>query len=246
VSDLGADGSSSRRAELAANLAEVEERIAAAASASGRRRDDVTLVAVSKTWPAADVRLGYELGIRHVGENRDQEAAAKAAAVADLLDLRWHFIGQLQTNKVRSVARYADVVESVDRPKLVRALDSAAAVAGRRLTCLVQVDLDPDAEPGVTKPRGGAHPDDVAALADLVAAHEQLTVAGVMAVAPLDADPAAAFDRLAEVAAALRLGHPDATVVSAGMSHDLEAAVAAGATHVRIGTAVFGRRAALR
>lgn len=224
-----------RRAELAANLADVRARIAAACVAAGRDPAEVTLVAVTKTWPARDVRLLAGLGVLDVGENRDQEAAPKAAACPGL-GLRWHFVGRLQTNKARSVASYAYAVHSVDSARLVAALQRGGEWAGRRLGALVQVSLDGDTS------RGGARPADVPALADLVGAAPLLDLRGVMAVAPLDADPAEAFEVLAQVAAAVRAGHPDARWVSAGMSGDLEAAVAAGATHVRVGTALLGRR----
>ncbi|HEY0486142.1 MAG TPA: YggS family pyridoxal phosphate-dependent enzyme [Mycobacteriales bacterium] len=229
-----------RREALAGRLAGVRDRIAGAARAAGRPADDVTLVAVTKTFPAADVLLLAGLGVTEVAENRDQEASAKAAEVAAALGdgaPRWHFVGRLQRNKARSVVRYADVVESVDRPQLVEVL-SAAAVAHREepLDALVQVSFD-DA-PG----RGGAAPADVPRLADTVAAAPGLRLAGLMAVAPLGADPEPAFARLAEIAGRLHRDHPGASVLSAGMSGDLEAAVAYGATHVRVGTALLGGR----
>ena len=224
-----------RQEELAVSLAAVHGRIDAAARAAGRDPAEVSLVVVTKTWPAADVRLLAGLGVTDVGENRDQEAAPKASACADL-PLRWHFIGGLQRNKARSVARYAAVVESVDRPELVPALQRGAEAADRRLDVLLQVSLDGAGG------RNGAVPADLPALADLVVAADRLTLRGVMAVAPLGADPDDAFARLADVAAALRVAHPQATTVSAGMSGDLEAAVRHGATHVRVGTAVLGGR----
>ncbi|GGL20384.1 YggS family pyridoxal phosphate-dependent enzyme [Planomonospora parontospora] len=224
-----------RREEIAVGLAEVEERIAEACRAAGRAREELTLVAVTKTYPASDVRLLAELGVRDVGENRDQEASVKAGECADL-GLTWHFIGQLQTNKVRSVVRYADVVHSVDRLRLVAALGGEAVRAGREVTCLVQVALDDDPV------RGGARPGDVPALADAVAATEGLRLGGVMAVAPLGEEPARAFAGLQEIARAVRDVHPGADVVSAGMSGDLSEAVANGATHLRVGTALLGRR----
>ncbi|MER5884484.1 YggS family pyridoxal phosphate-dependent enzyme [Streptomyces sp. NPDC001941] len=232
-----------RKAELAANLARVEERIAAACASAGRKRAEVTLVVVTKTYPASDVRLLHGLGVRQVAENRDQDAAPKAAASADL-DLTWHFVGQLQTNKVRSVVGYADVVQSVDRPKLVTSLSSAAVRAGRELSCLVQVALD--AESGRQGERGGIAPDGVAELAAAIEEAPGLRVGGLMTVAPLAGPYAgrqrAAFDRLMDLSTALRETHPAANMVSAGMSADLEEAVAAGATHVRVGTAVLGVR----
>ena len=242
-----------REAELSAGLAAVRERIAAACSNGGRDPAEVTLVVVTKTWPASDVRLLAALGVRDMGENRDQEARAKAAQTADLA-LVWHFIGQLQSNKAASVASYASAVHSVDRIRLVRALSRGATEAGRTVGALVQVSLDEPpaaadgagADPDAPDHRGGARPEIVPEIADAVAASPGLELRGVMAVAPLDADPAAAFERLAAVAARLRADHPDADWVSAGMSADLEAAVAAGATHVRVGSAILGRRPALR
>lgn len=232
-----------RKAELTENLARVEERIGRACVAAGRKREDVTLVVVTKTYPASDVRLLAELGVRHVAENRDQDAAPKAAACADL-PLEWHFVGQLQTNKARSVAGYADHVHSVDRSRLVTALSGAALRAERELGCLVQVALD--AESGTVGERGGAAPDMVAALADAVAAAQGLRLEGVMTVAPLTGPyagrPEAAFERLGEISTSLRAAHPAATMVSAGMSADLEEAVRTGATHVRVGSAVLGDR----
>lgn len=232
-----------RQAELAANLARVEERIEGACAAAGRRRDEVTLIVVTKTYPATDVRLLAELGVRHVAENRDQEAAPKARECADV-PVTWHFVGQLQTNKARSVAGYADVIHSVDRERLVKALSSAAQFHGRELDCLVQVGLDADAQDAGG--RGGAAPDSVEALGDAVEAAQGLRLAGVMTVAPLTGPfagrPRSAFERLQEISTSLCTRHPAATMVSAGMSSDLEEAVAAGATHVRVGSAVLGER----
>ncbi|GAB3153760.1 YggS family pyridoxal phosphate-dependent enzyme [Microbispora hainanensis] len=229
-----------RREELTAALAEVERRIEDACRAVGRSRSEITLIAVTKTYPASDVRLLAELGVAHVGENRDQEAAAKAAECAGL-GLTWHFIGQLQTNKVRSVASYAHMVHSVDRPRLVDALGREAVRAGREVDCLIQVALD--AAPGEGGAgRGGAAPEEVPALAGLVAKTEGLRLRGVMAVAPLGEDPSAAFARLRAVAERVREEHPAADVISAGMSGDIPQAVANGATHLRVGTALLGRR----
>ncbi|MBT2366561.1 YggS family pyridoxal phosphate-dependent enzyme [Streptomyces sp. ISL-10] len=232
-----------RRTELAENLAKVEERIAAACEAAGRAREEVTLVVVTKTYPADDVRLLHDLGVRHVAENRDQDAAPKAAACSDL-DLTWHFVGQLQTNKVRSVASYVDIVQSVDRLRLVSALSAAAERAERELGCLVQVALD--AESGQQGARGGVAPDGIEELAAAIADSPGLRLDGLMTVAPLAGPYAgrqqAAFERLMEFSSGLRVAHPAANMVSAGMSADLEQAVAAGATHVRVGTAVLGVR----
>ncbi len=226
---------SARREELAARLADVRGRIGKACEAAGRDVGDITLIAVTKTRPASDVRLLSALGLTDVGENRDAEAAAKAAQCADL-DLSWHFIGQLQTNKCASVVRYASVVHSVDRPRLIHALGQAACRADRVISSLIEVSLDGDPA------RGGALAGQVAALAEAVAAEPGLVLGGVMAIAPLGLTPAEAFGGLLDSAAVVRAVSPSATVISAGMSGDLEAAVEAGATHLRIGTALLGDR----
>jgi PLP dependent protein len=231
---------SPRREELALRLAAVRRRISAACEAAGRAAGEVTLIAVTKTWPASDVRLLNELGVTDIGENRDAEAAPKAAQCADL-DLTWHFIGQLQTNKCASVVRYATFVHSVDRLRLIRALGTAARRAERVIQCLIEVSLDGDPA------RGGAPAGEIPALAEALMAEHGLVLAGVMAIAPLTMEPADAFARLLDSAAVVRAVRPSAAVISAGMSGDLEAAIAAGATHVRIGTALLGdRRARVR
>lgn len=228
-----------RRAELLANLARVRARVADAAEAAGRGAGEITLVAVTKFFPASDVRHLAALGVTDVGENRHQEAEAKAAACADLEGLRWHYIGGLQSNKAAAVARYADIVQSVDRAKLITPLSRGAAEHGRQLGVMVQVSLDP---PGLASSRAGALPDEALHLADAVAAEPHLELLGVMAVAPLGEDPSAAFERLAAVADRLRAHHPTARAISAGMSGDLEAAIRFGATHVRVGSAILGNR----
>ncbi|MBW6434096.1 YggS family pyridoxal phosphate-dependent enzyme [Actinoplanes hulinensis] len=230
-----------RRAELAASLEQVRERIARACVAAGRPPGAVTLTAVTKTYPASDVLLLAGLGVTDMAENRDQEAAAKAAEVhAAGVRPRWHFVGQLQRNKVRSVIRYADVIESVDSLRLAGALAKAAVGREVPLEVLVQVSLDADPA------RGGVTEDDLWRVSDAVASSEDLRLGGVMAVAPLGEDPGAAFARLAVIAGRMASEHPGATTVSAGMSGDLEAAVRHGATHVRIGTSLLGMRNSLR
>jgi len=236
---------SSREQEIAAGLATVRDRIASAATAAGRAPDEIGLVVVTKFFPASDVRILAGLGVTDVGENRHQEAEAKAAECGGL-DLCWHFIGGLQSNKAAAVAAYADVVESVDRPKLVKGLDRGAQQRGRPVDVLLQVSLDPPGTTGVTGQRAGCDPDQLPALADVVTGAEMLRLRGLMAVAPLDEDPAEAFDRLARIRADFLADHPEATRLSAGMSGDLEQAVAAGATHVRVGSAVLGSRPAVK
>jgi pyridoxal phosphate enzyme (YggS family) len=227
--------------DLAENLRAVRARIDAAAREAGRDPASVALLAVSKTWPAADVRALAGLGQLDFGENRAQELVDKAQQpeLADIA-VRWHFIGQLQRNKAAAVARLGAVVHTVDRESLARALDRAGQEGGRPVEAFVQVDLGGAA--GELAARGGAAPADVPALADLIAGCAGLRLRGVMAVAPRGEEPGPAFERLAVVAARVRADHPDAVEVSAGMSGDLEAAVAAGATVVRVGTALFGDR----
>ncbi|MCB4207697.1 YggS family pyridoxal phosphate-dependent enzyme [Arthrobacter sp. UM1] len=242
-----------RRAELAERLEAVRARIDAAAAEAGRV-DSPDLIVVTKRFPASDACALADLGVRLMGENRDQEAAPKARAVAEALPeaMRpsWHFIGQLQSNKAKSAVRYADAVHSVDRASLAPALDKAMAralEAGERqgllpvLPCLIQVSLDPDAESG----RGGVQPERLGEVAEALEAADHLELRGLMAVAPLGADPVEAFGRLSEIRGSLVSECPRATWLSAGMSQDLEAAVAAGATHVRIGSDVLGPRAAV-
>jgi PLP dependent protein len=223
-----------RRARLGSALDGLRERIARAAEAAGRDPAEITLIAITKTFPVSDVALLLELGVRDIGENRDQEARVKSAA---LPEARWHFVGRLQRNKCRSVAGYASVVHSVDRIELVDALAAGVAGAGRDpLTALVQISLDGDPA------RGGAYGPAIGQVAEAIAQSPGLRLAGVMAVAPLGANPDAAFDVLQREAEELRRTHPDADWISAGMSEDLESAIAHGATHLRVGSALLGRR----
>jgi pyridoxal phosphate enzyme (YggS family) len=225
---------------LVTSLGAVRARIAEACDAAGRDPRGVTLIAVTKTWPASDVAALAEIGVLDVGENKDQEARAKIKelelAGPPFVPLRWHLVGRLQTNKASKVAGYAHAVHSVDRPKLVRALADAATDRLEPLEVFAQVSLDDDPE------RGGASIADLPALADAIAARPELALRGVMAVPPLDADPRREYARLAEVSGELRRTHPQADAISAGMSDDLELAVECGSTHVRVGTALLGRR----
>jgi len=229
-----------RRTDIESGLAQVRDRIARACASAGRS-NDITLVVVTKTYPASDVRILADLGVRDVGENRHQEAAPKFAECADL-SLTWHMIGQLQRNKAAGVVHWADVIETIDRPELADAVGKGAMAQGVVRDVLLQVNLDQPVRPE----RGGCAPDDVAALCAHAAGVAGLRVRGVMAVAPHPGDPEEAFSRLAPIAGAVRGIVPGATVLSAGMSDDLEAAIAHGATHVRVGSAVLGRRPALQ
>jgi pyridoxal phosphate enzyme (YggS family) len=234
-----------RITELAERLAAVQRRIGSAMTEAGRGDGPPTLIVVTKFHPAADIRRLAALGVRDVGENRDQEASSKAAELADL-GLNWHFVGQLQSKKAKSVAKYAHAVHSIDRTGLVDGLQRAIAAEQDRtgrgaLQCFIQVSLDDDAGAH----RGGATPAEVPLLADRLAAADGLELAGVMAVAPLGTSPEVAFEKLAAMSASLVAVHPSATAISAGMSQDLEAAIRFGATHLRIGSDILGSRPAV-
>jgi len=226
----------SRKEELARNLAEVEDRIERACVEAGRGRGEVKLLAVTKTWPASDVELLYELGLRDFAENRDQDASAKVGQLRHLAGARWHMVGRLQRNKAKSVVGWADQVDSVDSVRLAEALAKAAHAAGRKLDVLLQVSIDGDTS------RGGCAVPDVGELAGAITRSGDLILRGAMTVAPLTMKSAQAFDALASVVSGLRDDHPTAVELSAGMSGDLEDAISHGSTCVRVGTALLGSR----
>lgn len=229
-----------RRAELADGLRAVRTRIAAAAEQAGRQPDEITLVVVTKTWPADDVVALSDLGVGDVAENKHQEAEPKRNDTVDAAPgLRWHFVGQIQSNKAAHIAAYADVVHSVASAKVARRLDKGAGDHGRRVGCFVQVNLD---EGAGTPGRGGVEPDDVADVAQAIEQAGHLDLMGVMGVAPLGRPPEPAYARLAACRDALTETCPRARGLSAGMSDDFEWGIAAGATHVRVGSAILGRR----
>ena len=237
------DVDSVREEEIAAGLAAVHERIDRACAAAGRPAGSVRLVVVTKTFPSPDVRILHALGCSDIAENKDQEARQKVVELSDIAPtMRWHMIGQVQRNKARAVASWADVVESVDRLALAEALSAGAVAANRMIEVLLQVSLDP--EP--TDTRGGVWPIDVPALAASVATLPGLVLRGVMGIAPHPGDPDTAFEMLASVARRLSEQVSGADVISAGMSEDLEHAIRHGATQVRVGGAVLGKRALVR
>ncbi len=234
-----------RKAELAANIADTRDRVAAACAAAHRDPADVRLLAVTKTFPAIDVALLLDLGLTDFAENRDQEAGPKVAELANLrptAHVSWSMVGRLQRNKARSVVEWAHEVQSVDSGRLADALQAAAGTSLERayraepLDVLVQASIDGDPE------RGGCPLPDLPALSDHIAGLRALRLRGVMAVAPLGMPSAQAFDRLARAAARMRTDHPEATRLSAGMSGDLEQAITYGSTCVRVGTALLGGR----
>lgn len=222
--------------DIASRLAEVDARIADAARAAGRDPAELTRIVVTKFHPASLVEQLYDLGVRDVGENRQQELTDKRGRVRDLPGLTWHFIGQAQTNKARAIRAAASVVHSVDRHRLADALDAAGGDGAPPLDVLVQINLTDDPK------RGGVAPSDLRSLAEHVFGCPTLRLRGVMAVAPLDEPPAPAFERLRECADLVREVEPSATWMSAGMTGDFAEAIAAGATHLRIGTAITGPR----
>jgi pyridoxal phosphate enzyme (YggS family) len=240
-----ADPVDERRVELAANLAAVRERIAAACAAAHRDPADVRLLAVTKTFPAVDVALLADLGLADFAENRDADAAAKTVELAALRPgspVRWTMVGRLQRNKTRSVSEWADEVQSVDSGRLADALQHAVALSLDRakrsapMDVLIQASIDGDPD------RGGCPLPELFALSDHIAGLDALRLRGVMAVAPLGMPAEQAFDRLASAVARLRTDHPAATCLSLGMSGDLEQAITYGSTCVRVGTALLGGR----
>ncbi|AND16272.1 YggS family pyridoxal phosphate-dependent enzyme [Rathayibacter tritici] len=219
--------------ELAARWAEVSERVADAARSVGREASSVTTIVVTKFHPVSVLRDLLELGVVDFGENRHQEAQEKSVDLAGSA-ARWHFLGQLQSKKARQVRRYASAVHSVDRLALVPLLDTGE----EPLDVFLQVNLTEDPD------RGGAAPAEIEPLAEALAQAPGLTLRGVMAVAPLGEEPRPAFARLRATSERLRSIDPAATAISAGMSHDFAEAIAEGATHLRIGTAITGERPA--
>ena len=218
---------------LGERLARVRASIADAANSAGRDASGITTIVVTKFHPAELIRDLHGLGVRDVGENRHQEAAAKASELSALPGLTWHFVGQLQSKKARQVAAYADVVHSLDRPGLV---DTLSAPRPRALDCFVQVNLTTDPA------RGGVPPGELEPLVERVLATPSLHLLGIMAVAPLGEEPRRAFARLREMSERIRSLSPESDRISAGMSHDFREAIAEGATHLRIGTAITGKR----
>ncbi|MPY79130.1 MAG: YggS family pyridoxal phosphate-dependent enzyme [Actinophytocola sp.] len=227
--------------QLRESLDAVTARIADACAAAGRATGDVRLLAVTKTFPAADVAALIDLGLRDFAENKVQEGGAKAAEVARLrpdADVRWHMVGRLQRNKARTVVRWADEVQSVDSVRLADALGRAVANQTERGPLDVQVQVSMDADPA----RGGCPIEDVPALARHIGQMSELSLTGLMTVAPIGADQDATFARLKRLFQQVQRGYPGVVELSAGMSGDLERAVAHGSTCVRVGTALLGGR----
>jgi pyridoxal phosphate enzyme (YggS family) len=221
---------SSRAAEISANLQAITARIVSAAESAGRDPEEITLIAVTKTFPVSDVKILYELGVRDFGENRDQEGSVKFSELPE--DSNWHFQGQIQSNKLKSIAAWADVIHSIDDVSHAKKLSSLVAAKD----IFVQVSLDD--LPG----RGGVNPEQLLEFLDEVTALTNLKVRGLMAVAPLDEPPLEAFKRLKTLSETVIKTHPNTWEISAGMSNDFEAAISQGATHIRIGSQILGVR----
>jgi pyridoxal phosphate enzyme (YggS family) len=221
---------SNRAAEISTNLQAIRDRVASAAEDAGRDPKEITLIAVTKTFPVTDVKILYELGVRDFGENRDQEGSMKFSELPG--DCNWHFQGQIQSNKLKSIAIWADVIHSIDDISHAKKLSSLVAAKD----IFVQVSLDN--LPG----RGGVNPEQLLEFLGEVRALANLKVRGLMAVAPLDEPPLAAFKRLKTLSEMVIKTHPDAWEISAGMSNDFEAAISQGATHIRIGSQILGVR----
>ena len=228
---------SNRLSEIQSNLETIQTRISNACSAAGRDISEITLIAVTKTYPASDVDLLKQLGIENVGENRDQEASSKKTEVKN--EFKWHFIGQLQSNKAKSVVNYADLIHSVDRWSLAKEIQKSAQGINKVQPVLIQVDLD---QSGPDPTRGGIWPAELSELAAAISQASHLELKGLMSVAPLGEKPELAFARLKDIRASFLKEHPQAQILSAGMSDDLEAAILHGATHLRIGSALLGER----
>lgn len=221
---------------LATRYAEIKEQVNQAAKDYSRNESEIQLIVVTKNHPAALVEELYSMGQRAFGENRDQEASPKAEQTPHLQGIEWHFIGQLQSNKVKSVLHYAKYIHSIDRTTLLASLAKELAKTPGNIKGFVQLNLTDD--PG----RGGIQPEDLLTFADAVAAVPGIELQGVMGVAALDRDPRIDFETIARCSAQLQAKHPRAQYISAGMSHDFRAAIEFGATHLRIGTAITGNR----
>ncbi len=238
--------SSARRVEISQNLAAVEREICLAVENSNRDRSEITLIAVTKNFPVSDVVHLYDLGLRNFGENRDQEARAKVDEfkkyVADSEktedQVKWHFQGQLQRNKLRSIATWADFIHSIDQEKYLLPLQQLSIELKKPISLLLQLSLDLPIRPD----RGGVPPEELIGLGEKIKDHSGLVLQGLMAVAPLDVAPELAFGALQAISGTFLKAFPDATWVSAGMSGDFVAAIAAGATHIRIGSSILGSR----
>jgi pyridoxal phosphate enzyme (YggS family) len=227
----------SRKDQILSNLESVKEKISAAAQAAGRSASEITLIAVTKTFPVSDLEILYELGVRNFGENRDQEAAPKVSALP--ADITWHFQGGIQSNKLKSISNWASVIHSVDKFKYAQMISQFSV--GKTKEIFIQVSLDT-----LPQSREGVDPADLMQLAEQIMSLPNLEVKGLMAVAPLDQPTEQAFVRLQQIQQKFIQLYPAASSLSSGMSGDYELAISLGATHVRIGSSILGNRSPIK
>ena len=223
-----------RKEELSRSLADVQVRIREATARASRKSEEVTLIAVTKTYPVSDVEILHQLGVTHFGENRSAEGLEKSA----LVSAHWHFQGQIQSNKIAAISSWAQTVHSLDELSHVAKFDRAVGeISGKRLNIFIQISLDGDTT------RAGVRGDDLLALGQSISATENLDLVGLMVVPPVQAEPEKAFSEVAQIAQRFRNEFPTAQSLSAGMSGDYEIAIAHGATHIRVGSQILGPRA---
>jgi len=227
----------SRKDQILSNLESVKEKISAAAQAAGRSPSEITLIAVTKTFPVSDLEILHELGVRNFGENRDQEAAPKVSALP--ADITWHFQGGIQSNKLKSISNWASVIHSVDKFKYAQMISQFSV--GKTKEIFIQVSLDT-----LPQSREGVDPADLMQLAEQIMSLPNLEVKGLMAVAPLDQPTEQAFVRLQQIQQKFIQLYPAASSLSSGMSGDYELAISLGATHVRIGSSILGNRSPIK
>jgi pyridoxal phosphate enzyme (YggS family) len=227
----------SRKDQILSNLELVKEKISSAAQAAGRSPNEITLIAVTKTFPVSDLEILYELGVRNFGENRDQEAAPKVGVLP--ADITWHFQGGIQSNKLKSISNWASVIHSVDKFKYAQMISQFSV--GKTKEIFIQVSLDT-----LPQSREGVDPADLMQLAEQIMSLPNLEVKGLMAVAPLDQPTEQAFVRLQQIQQKFIQLYPAASSLSSGMSGDYELAISLGATHVRIGSSILGNRSPIK
>ena len=227
----------SRKDQILSNLKSVKEKISAAAQAAGRSPSEITLIAVTKTFPVSDLEILYELGVRNFGENRDQEAAPKVGVLP--AGITWHFQGGIQSNKLKSISNWASVIHSVDKFKYAQMISQFSV--GKTKEIFIQVSLDT-----LPQSREGVDPADLMQLAEQIMSLPNLEVKGLMAVAPLDQPTEQAFVRLQQIQQKFIQLYPAASSLSSGMSGDYELAISLGATHVRIGSSILGNRSPIK
>jgi pyridoxal phosphate enzyme (YggS family) len=227
----------SRKDQILSNLESVKEKISAAAQEAGRAPSEITLIAVTKTFPVSDLEILHELGVRNFGENRDQEAAPKVGVLP--ADITWHFQGGIQSNKLKSISNWASVIHSVDKFKYAQMISQFSV--GKTKEIFIQVSLDT-----LPQSREGVDPADLMQLAEQIMSLPNLEVKGLMAVAPLDQPTEQAFVRLQQIQQKFIQLYPAASSLSSGMSGDYELAISLGATHVRIGSSILGNRSPIK